>query len=79
MLIHGLITDSRSLAELCERLSRSPWVAIDTEFMRENSYWPELCLVQIADDNEAAAIDPKAPGLDLTPLLDLRVENEDVL
>lgn len=79
MLIHGLITDSRSLAELCERLSRSPWVAIDTEFMRENSYWPELCLVQIADDNEAAAIDPKAPGLDLTPLLDLMVENEDVL
>lgn len=79
MLIHGLITDSRALAELCERLARSPWVAVDTEFMRENSYWPELCLVQIADDNEAAAIDPKAPGLDLSPLLDLMVENEDVL
>ncbi|KAK0330722.1 hypothetical protein LTR94_031737, partial [Friedmanniomyces endolithicus] len=47
--------------------------------MRENSYWPELCLVQVADPHEAAAIDPKAPGLDMTPLLDLMVNNEDVL
>ncbi|MGD9810163.1 MAG: ribonuclease D [Sphingobium sp.] len=79
MQIHPLITDSKDLAKLCERLSRSPWVAIDTEFMRENSYWPDLCLVQIADAQEAAAIDPKAPDLDLTPLLDLMVNNEDVL
>ena len=69
MQIHPLITDSKDLAALCERLSRSSWVAVDTEFMRENTYWPELCLVQIADEHEAAAIDPKAPGLDLTPLL----------
>ena len=47
--------------------------------MRENTYWPELCLVQIADDNEAAAIDPLAPGIDMKPLLDLLVANEDVL
>lgn len=47
--------------------------------MRENTYWPELCLIQIADANEAAAIDPLAPGLDLAPLLDLLVANEDVL
>ncbi len=47
--------------------------------MRENTYWPELCLVQIANDKEAAAIDPMAPGIDLTPLLDLMCDNEDVL
>ncbi|HKX22097.1 MAG TPA: ribonuclease D [Rhizorhapis sp.] len=79
MQIHPLITDSDTLAELCARLSKSEFVAVDTEFMRENSYWPDLCLVQIADDKEAAAIDPKSPGLDLTPLLHLLTENEDVL
>jgi len=47
--------------------------------MRENTYWPDLCLVQIATPEEAAAIDPKADGIDLTPLLDLLVENHDVL
>jgi ribonuclease D len=79
MQIHPLITDSASLSALCDRLSRSPFVAVDTEFMRENTFWPDLCLIQIADANEAAAIDPKAPDLDLTPLLDLLVDNEDVL
>ncbi len=79
MQIHPLITDSAKLAGLCERLARSDFVTVDTEFMRENSYWPELCLIQIADTQEAAAIDPKAPGIDLSPLLDLLVDNEDVL
>ncbi|RJF91075.1 ribonuclease D [Sphingomonas cavernae] len=79
MHIHPLITDSETLAQLCERLSRSPFIAVDTEFMRENSYWPDLCLIQIADEAEAAAIDPKADGMDLTPLLNLLVNNEDVL
>ncbi len=54
-------------------------MCVDTEFMRENTYWPELCLIQIADVNEAAAIDPLARDIDLTPLLDLLVDNEDVL
>src|SRR6478736_3528555 len=79
MHLHPLITDSATLADLCARLAKSPFVAVDTEFMRENTYWPELCLVQIADENEAAAIDPMADGIDLTPLLDLLVDNEDVL
>lgn len=79
MHIHPLIEDSERLAALCERLAESPFVAVDTEFMRENSYWPELCLIQIADSNEAAAIDPMAPHIDLGPLLDLLVNNEDVL
>ena len=79
MQIHPLITDSKTLASFCARIAQSPYIAVDTEFMRENSYWPDLCLVQVADENEAAAIDPKAPGLDLSPLLDLLVDNEDVL
>jgi len=79
MKIHPLITDSAALAELCARLARSPFVTVDTEFMRENTYWPDLCLIQIADLEEAAAIDPKAPDIDLKPLLDLLVDNEEVL
>lgn len=67
MHIHPLITDSDSLLKLCERLAKSSFVAVDTEFMRENTYWPDLCLVQIGNLEEAAAIDPKADGLDLTP------------
>ena len=79
MHIHDLIEDSASLANLCARLATKPYVVVDTEFMRENSYWPELCLLQIADDEEAAAIDTMAEGLDMKPLLDLLTENEDVL
>ncbi len=79
MHIHDLIDDSASLANLCHRLAQSTFIAVDTEFMRENSYWPELCLIQIADTNEAAAIDPMAPGIDLKPLLDLLTENDEVL
>jgi ribonuclease D len=79
MQIHPLITDSAQLAALCARLAKSEFVAVDTEFMRENTYYPELCLVQLADENEAAAIDPMAPGLDMTPMLELICNNEDVL
>ena len=79
MKIHPLITTTDALADLCERLAKADFITVDTEFMRENTYWPELCLVQIADDKEAAAIDPLAPGIDLSPLLDLMCENEDVL
>jgi len=79
MKIHPLITDSAELAALCERFAKAEFVCVDTEFMRENTYWPELCLIQIADTQEAAAIDPLAKGLDLSPLLDLLVDNEDVL
>ena len=79
MHIHDLIEDSATLANLCHRLSNAPFVCVDTEFMRENTFWPELCLIQIADENEAAAIDPMAPGIDLTPLLQLLTANEEVL
>ncbi len=79
MHIHPLISDSATLANLCVRMADADYVCVDTEFMRESTYYPELCLIQIADDKEAAAIDPMAPGIDLKPLLDLLVENHDVL
>ncbi len=79
MKIHPLITKTDALSDLVKRLSQHPFVAVDTEFMRENSYWPDLCLIQIASTEEAAAIDPKAEGIDLSPLLDLIVNNEEVL
>ncbi len=79
MEILPLITESKPLAALCKRLAKSNFVAVDTEFMRESTYWPDLCLIQIADEHEAAAIDPKAEGLDMKPLLDLLTNNEDVL
>ena len=78
MKIHPLISDSKSLADLVDRLAKQPFVAVDTEFMRENTYWPDLCLVQVASPDEAAAIDPKAE-IDLAPLLELFVKNRDVL
>ena len=65
MRIHPLITTSDGLGPLVERLSKQPFVAVDTEFMRENTYWPDLCLIQVASADEAAAIDPKAPDIDL--------------
>jgi ribonuclease D len=79
MHIHPLITKTEDLAALCGRLASADFVSVDTEFMRENTFWPELCLLQIADTKEAAAIDPLAPGLDMTPLWELLTNNEDVL
>ncbi|WP_174278730.1 ribonuclease D [Sphingomonas bacterium] len=79
MHVLPLITDSATLANLCARLARADFITVDTEFMRESTFWPQLCLIQVADVNEAAAIDPLAPGIDLQPLLDLLVANEDVL
>jgi ribonuclease D len=79
MRIHPLISDTESLEQLCERLARSDFVAVDTEFMRENTYWPDVCLIQVANGEEAAAIDPKAEAIDLTALLNLFVNNEHVL
>jgi ribonuclease D len=78
MRIHPLITKSDELKGLVDRLSKQPFIAVDTEFMRENTYWPDLCLIQVASIDEAAAIDPKA-DIDMKPLLDLFVENDEVL
>jgi ribonuclease D len=74
----SLITDSAAVAALCERLSRETYVTVDTEFLRENTYWPILCVVQIGGADEAVAIDALAEGMDLQPVLDL-MANPDVL
>ncbi|HEY4250596.1 MAG TPA: ribonuclease D [Roseomonas sp.] len=63
-----LITRSEDLAALCERLRTEPFVTVDTEFMRERTYWPELCVVQLAGTQDVAVVDALAPGLDLAPL-----------
>jgi ribonuclease D len=66
-----LITDSAALADFCARQQGADFVTVDTEFMRERTYWPVLCLVQVAGPDEAAAIDALAPNMDLAPLLNL--------
>jgi ribonuclease D len=66
-----LITTTDELAELCRRLATHPHVMVDTEFLRETTFWPKLCVVQLASDDEAAAIDALADGIDLTPFVDL--------
>jgi len=79
MRIHPLISKTDQLNALVERLAKHPFVAVDTEFMRENTYWPDLCLIQVASSEEAAAIDPKAEGIDLSSLLNLFVKNSTIL
>jgi len=66
-----LITTTEELAAICARLRAEPFVTVDTEFMRERTYWPELCLVQLAGEREVAVVDALAPGLDLAPLGEL--------
>jgi ribonuclease D len=66
-----LLTTTHGLQELCAGLAREPFVALDTEFMRDRTYFPKLCLIQLAGETRHAAVDPLAPGLDLTPLFGL--------
>jgi ribonuclease D len=63
-----LVTTTEALDELCTRLRRETFVTVDTEFMRERTYWPELCVVQLAGTDEVAVVDAEAPGIDLAPL-----------
>jgi ribonuclease D len=68
------ITTTAALTAACERLARSEYVTIDTEFLRETTFWPELCLIQMADDDEAMIVDPLAAGIDLTPFFALMAD-----
>jgi len=70
------ITDSDRLARFCAGISNADYVTVDTEFMRENTYWPILCLVQVAGPKGAACIDAMAPGIDLTPLYELMADEK---
>jgi ribonuclease D len=62
-----LVISTDVLAGFCERAIQFDFVTVDTEFLRETTYWPKLCLIQAATPDEAILIDPLAPGLDLAP------------
>lgn len=66
-----MITTTEDLVAFCERIKGEAFLTIDTEFIRERTYFPQLCLLQVAGDNDVAAIDPLAEGIDLTPFLEL--------
>jgi ribonuclease D len=72
------VDSAQDLADLCRQLAGSKWLAIDTEFHREKTYYPELCLIQIANDDVIACVDPLAID-DLTPLLDLFYRDDTTL
>ncbi|MCB1782705.1 MAG: ribonuclease D [Alphaproteobacteria bacterium] len=73
------LTSTKDLSALVKTLSKKPFITIDTEFLREKTYYPKLCLIQISDpEKNAVAIDPLADGMDLSPLYDL-LENPKVL
>ncbi len=69
-----LITSSSELAAICARLAKHPFVTVDTEFLRETTFWPKLCVIQLAGPDEAVAVDALAPGMDLMPFFDLMVD-----
>jgi ribonuclease D len=69
-----LITTTDALASFCAALANERYVTVDTEFLRETTYYPKLCLIQIAGASNAALVDPLAPGLDLAPFLALMAE-----
>ena len=73
-----MITTTEKLTEVCGRFAQLPFITLDTEFIREKTYYPELCLIQIAGLKTEACIDALANDLDLTPLFDL-LQNPDVV
>ncbi|MDI7774563.1 ribonuclease D [Asticcacaulis sp. EMRT-3] len=72
------ITNTNDLIAFCEAIKTAPFITVDTEFMRETTYWPKLCLIQAASADHAAIIDPLAKDLDMQPFLDI-LSDEKVL
>lgn len=66
-----LVSSTKDLAAACERLARHPFVTVDTEFLRETTFWPKLCVVQMAGPDEAVVVDALADGIDLSPFFQL--------
>ncbi len=69
-----VITTTDALADACKRLAEKSFITVDTEFIRESTFWPQLCLFQMASDEEAMAVDPLADGIDLAPLFELMAD-----
>ncbi len=74
----NLITTTADLAAACERFASHPFVTVDTEFLRDSTYYPKLCLLQMASPDEGVLVDPLAEGLDLAPFFAL-MSNEAVV
>src|SRR6187431_156100 len=72
------ITSTEELTEICERLAQHPFITVDTEFLRESTYYPQLCVAQMASADEAVVVDALAPGLDLAPFFAL-MANESIV
>ena len=68
------ITTNKALRDMICRFSEAEFVAVDTEFLREHTYYPQLCLIQISDGVKAVTIDPFSENLDLTPVWDLMLD-----
>jgi ribonuclease D len=71
MAIMELIASTPALEALCRSVSTDQYVTVDTEFMREATYWPDLCLIQLAGEKVTGLVDPMAPGIDLAPFFEL--------
>ena len=72
----SLITTTADLAAICDRMAQHPFITVDTEFLRETTYYPLLCVAQIASADEAAVIDALAAGIDLKPFWDLMTDKK---
>lgn len=69
-----LIATTQDLTDVCRRLAAHPFITVDTEFLRETTFWPKLCVVQLASSDEAVAVDALAEDIDLAPLFDLMAD-----
>ncbi|MDD9908738.1 MAG: ribonuclease D [Ahrensia sp.] len=69
-----IITDTQSLARACAAFAEHDYVTVDTEFLRETTFWPILCLIQIAGPEDECIVDPMAEGVDLKPFFDLMAD-----
>ena len=69
----NLVTQQAELEDLCTALATCEFITVDTEFLREHTFWPKLCLIQTAGDGFEGMIDPLAEGIDLQPFYDLLV------
>ena len=70
----NIITKTDALESLCERLAKAGFITVDTEFMRDSTFWPKLCLIQVAGPDDEAIIDPLAEGIDLAPFYRLMAD-----
>src|SRR6267143_408948 len=68
------ITTTKKLADACARLARHPFVTVDTEFLRESTYYPQLCVAQMSSTEEAFVVDALAGGIDLAPFFALMAD-----